>query len=256
MPLQNGNNVITRLKGNGDFRSDECVELLKQADIVVTNPPFSLFREYVTQLDTYNKDFIIMGNTNTLVCKEVFRMFMQDRIRTGYTHFNTGMFFYVPDSFEKYHHMENGRKMARVSTSCWYTNLPVQKHTEDLVLYKHYSPEEYPQYDNYDAIEVKTYTDIPSDYDGVMGVPITFLDKYNPNQFEIIWQTSGNTRASAPKEILMLLGYRPHQEDREDVQYFVAKGATLEFSSAASHPNRFISNPKVWFQLRQNLLVI
>lgn len=212
--LQNDKNVITRLNGNGDFRSNECVELLKQSDIVVTNPPFSLFREYVTQLDTYNKDFVIMGNTNTLVCKEVFRMFMQDRIRTGYTHFNTGMFFYVPDSFEKYHHLENGRKMARVSTSCWYTNLPVQKHKEDLVLYKHYSPSDYPKYDNYDAIEVKTYTDIPCDYDGVMGVPITFLDKYNPNQFEIIWQASGNTRASAPKEILKLLNYTPHQEDR------------------------------------------
>ena len=116
--MQNDKNVISILKGNGDFRSQECIELLKGADIVVTNPPFSLFREYVTQLDEYNKDFIIMGNTNTLVCKEVFRMFKADRIRTGYTHFNTGMFFYVPDSFEKYHHIEDGKKIARVSTSC------------------------------------------------------------------------------------------------------------------------------------------
>ena len=208
--LKNDKNVITILKGNGDFRSDECVELLKQSDIVVTNPPFSLFREYVAQLDFYNKDFIIMGNTNTLVCKEVFRMFMKDRIRTGYTHFNTGMFFYVPDSFEKYHHMENGKKMARVSTSCWYTNLPVKKHMEELVLYKHYTPEEYPNYDNYDAIEVKTYTDIPCDYYGVMGVPITFLDKYNPTQFEIIWQASGNTYANAPKDLLQALGFNPN----------------------------------------------
>lgn len=212
--LQNNMNVITRLKGNGDFRSDECIELLKQSDVIVTNPPFSLFREYVAILDKYNKDFVIMGNTNTLVCKEVFRMFMQDRIRTGYTHFNTGMFFYVPDSFEKFHHIENGRKMARVSTSCWYTNLPVQKHKEELVLYKHYTSEDYPKYDNYNAIEVKTYTDIPRDYDGIMGVPITFLDKYNPRQFEIIWQASGNTRASSPKEILELVEYIPHPEDR------------------------------------------
>ena len=207
--IQNDKNVLSLLKGNGDFRSQECVELLKEADIVVTNPPFSLFREYVAQLDAYNKDFIIMGNTNTLVCKEVFRMFKANRIRTGYTHFNTGMFFFVPDSFEKFHHIEEGKKVARVSTSCWYTNLPVAKHKDFLVLYKHYTPEEYPRYDNYDAINVNTYTDIPCDYDGVMGVPITFLDKYNPDQFEIIWQASGNTYANAPKEILEELKFDP-----------------------------------------------
>lgn len=187
--MQNDKNIISILKGNGSFDSPECVELLKQADIVVTNPPFSLFREYLAQLEKYNKQFIIIGNTNALKYKTTFKMFKQDKIRTGYTNFNTGMFFVVPDSFEKYHHIENGQKMARVSTSCWYTSLPVAKHKEDLVLYKHYSPEEYPKYDNYDAIEIKTYTDIPCDYDGVMGVPITFLDKYNPEQFEIIWTT-------------------------------------------------------------------
>ena len=212
--LQNDKNVLSLLKGNGDFRSAECIELLKQADIVVTNPPFSLFREYVAQLDEYDKDFIIMGNTNTLVCKEVFSMFMRNRIRTGYTHFNTGMFFYVPDCFEKFHHIEEGKKIARVSTSCWYTNLPVAKHKDFLVLYKQYTPEEYPKYDNYDAINVNTYTDIPCDYYGTMGVPITFLDKYNPDQFEIIWQASGNTYANAPKEILKEIGYSQHPEDR------------------------------------------
>lgn len=184
--MQNDKNVISILQGNGDFRSPECVELLKQADIVVTNPPFSLFREYLAQLDQYNKQFVIVGNTNALTYKEVFRMFQSDRIRTGYTNFNVGMFFEVPATYEKFHHIENGKKMARVSTSCWFTNLPVKKHTEDLVLYKHYTPEEYPKYDNYDAINVNTYTDIPCDYEGVMGVPITFLDKYNPEQFEII----------------------------------------------------------------------
>ena len=212
--IQNDKNVLSLLKGNGDFRSQECIELLKEADIVVTNPPFSLFREYVGMLDKHNKDFIIMGNTNTLVCKEVFRMFQLDRIRTGYTNFNTGMFFYVPESFEKYHHLENGKKIARVSTSCWYTNLPVQKHKEPLDLIRHYTPEEYPKYDNYNAINVNTYTDIPYDYEGIMGVPITFLDKFNPNQFEIVWQASGNTRANAPKEILEEIGYTPHPEDR------------------------------------------
>ena len=184
--MQNNKNVISILQGNGDFRSPECVALLQQADIVVTNPPFSLFREYLAQLDQYDKQFVIVGNTNALTYKEVFRMFQSDRIRTGYTNFNVGMFFEVPATYEKFHHIENGKKMARVSTSCWFTNLPVKKHAEYLVLYKHYTPEEYPKYDNYDAINVNTYTDIPCDYEGVMGVPITFLDKYNPEQFEIM----------------------------------------------------------------------
>ncbi|MBQ7449149.1 MAG: adenine-specific methyltransferase EcoRI family protein [Paludibacteraceae bacterium] len=184
--IQNDKNVLSVLKGNGSFDSPECIELLKQADIVVTNPPFSLFREYLALLDKYNKQFLIIGNTNALTYKETFRMFQQDKIRTGYTNFNVGMFFQVPDSWEKFHHLENGKKIARVSTSCWFTNLPVAKHNEDLILYKHYTPEEYPKYDNYNAINVNAYNDIPSDYEGVMGVPITFLDKYNPEQFEII----------------------------------------------------------------------
>ena len=187
--LRHVNGVISKLQKNGDFRSEECRELLQQADIVVTNPPFSLFREYLAQLDHYNKQFVIVGNTNALKYKVTFRMFQENRIRTGYTNFNVGMYFAVPDTYEKFHHMENGKKMARVSTSCWFTNLPVKRHTDFLDLYKHYTPEEYPKYDNYDAINVNTYTDIPCDYEGVMGVPITFLDKYNPEQFEIIWTT-------------------------------------------------------------------
>lgn len=184
--MQNDKNVISVLKGNGSFDSPESIELLKEADIVVTNPPFSLFREYLSLLDKHNKQFIIIGNTNALTYKETFKMFKEDKIRTGYTNFNVGMFFEVPDSWEKYHHIENGKKLARVSTSCWFTNLPVKKHTENLVLYKHYTPEEYPHYDNYDAINVNTYTDIPCDFDGIMGVPITFLDKFNPEQFDIL----------------------------------------------------------------------
>ena len=187
--LRHVNGVISKLQKNGDFRSPECVELLKEADIVVTNPPFSLFREYLAQLDQYNKQFVIVGNTNALKYKITFKMFQENRIRTGYTNFNVGMYFEVPASYEKFHHLENGKKMARVSTSCWFTNLPVKRHTDFLDLYKHYTPEAYPKYDNYDAINVNTYTDIPCDYEGVMGVPITFLDKYNPEQFEIIWTT-------------------------------------------------------------------
>lgn len=182
-------NVKAELKQNGSFDSPESIELLKEADIVVTNPPFSLFREFLSLLDKYNKQFIIIGNTNALKYKLTFKMFQEDKIRTGYTNFNVGMYFQVPDSWEKFHHIEDGKKMARVSTSCWFTNLPVSKHNEELILIKHYTPEEYPKYDNYDAINVSTYTDIPCDYDGAMGVPITFLDKYNPKQFEIIWTT-------------------------------------------------------------------
>lgn len=180
--------VKTPLEGNGDFRNAECVELLKESDIVVTNPPFSLFREYVAQLVKYNKPFIIIGNTNALSYAEIFKMFQADTIRTGYTNFNVGMFFVVPDWFEKFARIEDGHKVARVSTSCWFTSLPVSKHEEKLILWKNYSPEEYPTYDNYDAINVDKYTDIPCDYDGVMGVPITFLDKLCHTQFDLVGQ--------------------------------------------------------------------
>ncbi len=196
--IQNEKNVLSILKGNGSFDSPESIELLKEADIVVTNPPFSLFKEFLSLLVKYDKQFIIIGNTNALHYKEMFSLFQQDKIRTGYTNFNVGMFFQVPDSWEKFHHIEDGKKMARVSTSCWYTNMPVMKHNEDLILYKHYTPEEYPTYDNYDAINVNTYTDIPCDYDGVMGVPITFLDKFSPNQFEILGTSTFDMDKGAP----------------------------------------------------------
>lgn len=173
----------------GDFRSQESIELLKQADIVVTNPPFSLFREYLAQLVEHDKKFLIIGNTNALTYKEVFKLFQKDKIRTGYTNFNVGMFFEIPDEVEQYHHInKDGKKLARVSTSCWFTNMEVEKHKRKLDLYKKYTPQEYPKYDNYDAININKYTDIPKDYTGTMGVPITFLDKYNPDQFDILGQ--------------------------------------------------------------------
>ena len=178
--------IKTPLKQNGDFRSPEAIEILKEADIVITNPPFGLFREYVAQLEKHNKDFIIIGNTNALTYKEIFKLFKENKIRTGYTNFNVGMYFFVPDSYEKYAKIVDGRKMVRVSTSCWFTSLPVKKHQDFLICYKTYNEQDYPKYDNYDAINVSTYTDIPMDYDGAMGVPVTFLDKYNPDQFEII----------------------------------------------------------------------
>jgi len=199
--LKHNKNTAAQLKGNGDFRSPECIELLKTADIVCTNPPFSLFREYVAQLVKYDKKFIIIGNTNALTYKEIFKLIKENKLRTGYTNFNVGMFFIVPNNWEQYHHIdENGKKVVRVSTSCWFTNLEVEKHKQDVTLYKKYTPEEYPKYDNYDAINVDKYTDIPYDYYGMIGVPITFIDKYNPEQFEIVGQGQGNLyRQLTPK---------------------------------------------------------
>ena len=184
--LKNEKNALTLLKGNGDFRSKECIELLRESDIVVTNPPFSMFRDFVLLLEKYNKKYLIIGNTNALTYVNIFQLIKEDRLRTGYTNFNVGMYFYVPDGWKKYHKVENGRKLVRVSTSCWFTNLDVKKHNAFITLYKQYSPEEYPIYANYNAIEVSKVAEIPYDYDGEMGVPITFLDKFNPEQFEII----------------------------------------------------------------------
>ena len=184
--LKSNKNVLTKLNGNGDFRSLECIELLKESDIVVTNPPFSLFREYVAQLIEYNKQFIIIGNTNALTYKEIFHLFQENKIRTGYTNFNVGMFFLVPDNTESYHKIIEGKKYVRVSSCCWFTNLPVSKHNEFLTLYKKYDSSIYDKYENYDAINVDKFSDIPENYNGRVGVPITFLDKYNPKQFEII----------------------------------------------------------------------
>tara|TARA_Y100000310_G_C20594282_1_gene769685 strand:+ start:31 stop:834 length:804 start_codon:yes stop_codon:yes gene_type:complete len=187
--LKNDKNTATPLKQGGDFRSNECIKLLKESDIVCTNPPFSLFRDYVAQLVKYNKKFLIIGNTNALSYKEIFKLFKENNIRTGYTNFNVGMFFIVPDDWEKFHHIdEKGNKIARVSTSCWFTNLEVGKHKDFITLYKKYNPKEYPKYDNYNAINVNNVNNIPMDYKGVMGVPITFMDKYNPEQFEIVGQ--------------------------------------------------------------------
>lgn len=182
--LLNGKNSLTVLKSNGDFRSDECVELLKQADIVVTNPPFSLFREYVAQLIEHDKKFLIIGNQNAITYKEIFPLLKDNKIWLGY---NSGAHsFLVPKDFERNNtYIKDGSKYAKFGNICWYTNLDVKKRHENLILYKKYSPEEYHEYDNYDAIEVSKVLDIPEDYDGCMGVPITFLYNYNPEQFEI-----------------------------------------------------------------------
>jgi hypothetical protein len=185
--LRHDGNVATPLKGDGDFRSPECIQLLNECDIVVTNPPFSLFRQFITLIEKHSKKFLVIGNTNAITYREIFMLFKRDGIRTGYTNFNKGMFFEVPDTWERFHHVsESGRKMARVSSACWFTNLEVSKHKQFLTLYKTYNPEEYPTYANFDAINVDRFADIPRDFSGLMGVPITFIDKYNPDQFEIV----------------------------------------------------------------------
>jgi hypothetical protein len=185
--LKHDKNIVTPLLGDGDFRSKESLELLRESDIVITNPPFSLYRDFIEQLTSNDKKFLIIGNTNSFTYKEIFKLFKEDKIRTGYTNFNKGMFFVVPDHWEKFHHIDSsGRKIARVSTSCWITNLEVDKHKEKLSFYKKYSPAEFQKYDNYDAINVDRYLEIPDNYFETIGVPITYLDKHNPEEFEII----------------------------------------------------------------------
>ena len=164
--------IKTPLIQNGDFRSNECIELLKECDIVVTNPPFSLFREFVAQLVTYDKQFLIIGSQNAITYKETFELIKNNKVWVGYTF--PKEFKQPDDSFKKFGNI------------CWFTNIDVKKRHEDLVLYRKYIPDQYPKYDNYDAINVDKTVDIPMDYAGVMGVPISFMDKYNPEQFEIL----------------------------------------------------------------------
>ncbi|GHT44332.1 putative adenine-specific methylase [Planctomycetales bacterium] len=178
------------LKGDGDFRTEECIELLKQADIVVTNPPFSLFREFVAQLIEYDKKFLIIGNVNALSYKELFPLIKENKIWLGISIHSGDREFGVPDSYPLnaagYRVDEKGNKYIRVKGVRWFTNLDHKIRHEIMPLYARYAPNEYPKYDNYDAIEVSKTADIPCDYAGAMGVPLTFLDKYNPEQFEIL----------------------------------------------------------------------
>ena len=191
---KNGNRVpdpaeigIKHLQGDGDFRSPEAIALLKQADIVVTNPPFSLFREFVAQLIEYDKKFVIIGNLNAITYKEIFALIKENRLWLGHMHPEK---FMVPDHYEKRECRSwqdaEGKNWRSLGNACWFTNIDLQKRHEDMILYKKYTPAEYPTYENYDAINVDKTKDIPYDYAGAMGVPITFLDKHNPEQFEIV----------------------------------------------------------------------
>ena len=196
--LLKSNKYVKKLKGDGDFRSKECIEYLEQTDIVVTNPPFSLFREYVAQLIKYNKRFLIIGNKNSITYKEIFPLIQIGKMWLGYRNINADMWFYVPESY-KYEKIIDGRKVKHIM-GCWFTNLDHSKRHEEIILYKRYygNEEDYPKYDNYDAINVDKVSDIPCDYFENMGVPITFLDKYNPEQFEVVSANDIRTNNNTP----------------------------------------------------------
>ena len=218
------------LDGDGDFRSKEVTRLRDEADIIVTNPPFSLFREFLAWIVEANKKFVIIGNINAITYKETFPLIKENKIWLGATNFNKGMYFLVPDGFKyantyKFEREMDGKSVNRVPGVCWFTNLdhgrrhqPLSLMTmEENIMYskhKEIRNRGYEHYDNYDAIEVPFIDAIPDDYYGIMGVPITFLDKYCPEQYSILWQASGNTRASAPEDILTELKYHPHPQDR------------------------------------------
>lgn len=219
------------LKGDGDFNSKEIKKLRDESDIIITNPPFSLFREFLAWVVEADKQFLLIGNMNSIKYKDLFPLIQENKVWLGATNFNKGMYFKVPSDFVysdtyKFEREQNGEKVNRVPGVCWFTNLdhgrrhqpmPLMSMEDNLKFSKHKEikgKDSYDQYENYDAIDVPFTDAIPLDYDGVMGVPITFLDKYSPEQFEIIWQASGNTRASAPKKILERLNYRPHPDDR------------------------------------------
>lgn len=181
---------IIHLQGDGDFRSKECIDLLKQADIVVTNPPFSLFREYISQLIEFDKKFLIIGTWNVITYKEIFPLIKDNKVWIGINSNRNFSGFIIPKHYNlsgtEARIDENGNRIVSTNNTCWFTNLDNTKRHEELILYKKYIPEEYPVYDNYNAIDVSKTNEIPMDFKGIMGVPITFMNKYNPDQFEII----------------------------------------------------------------------
>lgn len=228
---KNGDNIPTAdeigvhpLVGNGDFRSAECIELLKEADVVVTNPPFSLLREYVAQLLEYDKKFLIIGTQNAIHYKEIFPLIMANKLWLG---FHKGdMSFKVPQDYEpratRYWQDETGQKWRSMGNVCWFTNIDHKKRHEELILYRHYDPELYPTYDNCKGIEVGKIDDIPDDYDGLMGVPDTLLYQFNPDQFELVGLGSGN--------LAKLAGVTKNHRGRTDLAYTVGHTKKCPFS--------------------------
>ena len=208
------------LSGNGDALGEECTEILKQADVVVTNPPFSLFRKYVSHLMKYGKKFLIIGNINAVTYKEIFPYIKNNELCLGVSISSGDREFRIPDNYvvrsKSLRIDENGNKYVCVIGIRWFTNIPYDKRNATLSLYKKYNEVEYPKYDNYDAINVNKTSDIPMDYDGVMGVPITFLDKYCPTQFEILWLASGHSKTTMPKDIAEMLNADFEMKSKEN----------------------------------------
>lgn len=217
--LKNKKNTLSVLQGDGDFRSAECIELLKEADIVVTNPPYSLFKEYIPLLVEYEKNFLVMGPMNACHYKEIFPLLKENKLWAGYG-FNETIIFRVPDYYTGY--IEDGLKYGKVPGICWYTNLEISKRKEILPLYKKYSPKEYPTYINLNAIDVKKVSDIPLDYEGFMGVPDSFIEKFNPEQFEIVGLGCGDMA----KEI----GVTKNHRGRTDIAYVEAGNFKCPYS--------------------------
>lgn len=218
--FQSGENVLTELSGDGDFRSDECLALLDEADIVVTNPPFSLFREYVATLIAHEKKFIIIGNVNALKYKEIFPLLKDNKLWIGASIHSGDRKFNVPDDYPLDAAGcgidEDGRRFIRVKGVRWYTNLDIKQRHEELILVRRYDPEVYPKYVNFDAIDVASVADIPYDYPGIMGVPITVMDKFNPDQFELLGTSTGELGRS--------IGVKPNHRGRTDVAYIGKDG--------------------------------
>lgn len=214
-------NHLENLTGDGDFRSSECIELLENTDIVATNPPFSLFREYVGQLTAFGKAFIILGNMNATTYKEIFPLFKENKVWYGETIRSGDRKFNVPDTYPLNAAGcgvdDDGKRFIRVKGVRWFTNLDNGRRHELLKLSAMFDPALYPQYENYDAIEVGRVADIPRDYDGLMGVPITFLDKLCPDQFEVLMLANGNARTNVPPTVLREVGYKPHHLDKGGV---------------------------------------
>lgn len=216
--FKSGENNLSELEGDGDFRSKECLALLDESDIVVTNPPFSLFREYVSVLMEHKKHFIIIGNVNAITYKEFFPLLKENRVWIGASIHSGDRKFYVPDDYPLNAAGcgidDDGRRFIRVKGVRWYTNLDIKQRHEEMILVKRYNSELYPKYDNYDAINVDSTADIPCDFDGVMGVPITFMDKYSPDQFEIIGLGIANLGLS-----IGVHPYKPeHKQYRKEIQ--------------------------------------
>ena len=211
---------IKHLKGDGDFRSKESIDLLTQADIVVTNPPFSLFREYVAQLIEHDKKFVIVGHQNAITYKEIFKLIKENKLWLGYG-FKGGAGHFINEHYEDYATATDRKEgMIRVSGVHWFTNLEINKRHEDLILYKSYNEEEYPTYENFNAINVNKTKDIPMDYSGFIGVPITFLDKYNPEQFEIIGLGISNSGIE--------IGVQPYKEEHKKYRKEIQKRGAVD----------------------------